>query len=198
MNPIVYFDLETAGLKHHHAITQLAAIAIDGNGDEVASFNQYIQFDPKLADPEALKIQNYSPEKWAHAISDLEARRQFAEFLRPFMFIPMVSKRGRAYKVARLGGFNAARFDGPKLLHWFKTGDVFLPAHPMMLDVMQLVLWWAHENPTHKLENFRLESVAPYFDIQHEQAHDALCDVRATAQIGELMKHYMRDRDAVA
>lgn len=187
MNPVVYFDLEAGGLELHHPIIQLAAVAIDEYGVELGSYNQRLQFNIGDCDPYALELNHYTPEAWADAISLKEAVATFGNFLKKYKSVKCVSKRtGSPYMVARVGGYNAAAFDMPRLRNLFATQ--FLPAHAMVLDVLQLALWYFELFPNHKPENLKLATVCAYFEIPLERAHDALSDVRATGQLAVKLK----------
>lgn len=181
----VYFDIETGGLELTHPIIQLAAIAVsDDDGDELSEFEAKLLFDVSTADPEALEINHYDKDVWmSEAIAPLKACSDFAAWLQAFLSIEMTSKRtGRKYEVARLAGYNSANFDAPRLQELFKKWGVFLPAHPMTLDVMQAALWAAHWNgwPTTPI---KLEDACRFHGVPLEGAHDALSDVRATAAL---------------
>lgn len=185
---IVYFDLETGGLAMTCPIIQIAAAAYDDNGKELAVFERKLQFDKIDCEAEALQMNHYSPEEWQDAVHPREAVLGFAEFCRWYKSVEMVSKRtGKPYKVARLGGYNAATFDNPRLKKLFNDNTEFLPAHPVVFDVFQLALWWLHRNPDNKPENAKLATLAKFFGVEHAKAHDALSDVRATAAIAQFI-----------
>ena len=187
MNYKVYFDYETGGTEAHHPNTQLAAIAVDQNYQEVASFNELIQFDEALADPVALQMNHYDAALWKErAIPESEVVQRFSKFLNRYKSKTVQSKKGGTYKVAILSGYNAATFDGPRLKRAF--GDVFLPAYPIILDVFQLVQWYCHFFPDHLPPSTKLSEVCAFFGINVENAHDALSDVRMTAQLERVVR----------
>ena len=188
---IVFFDLETGGLELDHPIIQLAAIATDENGVELSSFNKLVQFDEATADPGALIINHYDPDRWAaEAIPQADAVKQFSRWLDGFKSIERIAKTtGRPYYVARLAGYNAAVFDQPRLRKFF--GASFLPAYNHVLDVKYLADWYFHERGVEV--SLRLANVAALLGITVEKAHDALSDVRATAAVAfELKKRCFR------
>jgi DNA polymerase III epsilon subunit-like protein len=193
---IVYFDLETGGLEIHHPIIQLAAVAVAPDGTELDSFDARIKFNVGDCDPEALKINHYTEAAWANAIGPAKAAAMFAGWLNRFKWVTQVSKRtGKAYTVARMGGYNAATFDMPMLMAFFRKLNVFLPAHPRPLDVLQLADWYFQINPDQKdgLENTKLESVCKALGVPIPEgaAHDALVDVRYTAKLAQVLKERM-------
>ncbi len=183
----VYFDLETGGLEPWHPDIQLAAVAIGPDWSELASFNEKIQFDESAADPEALKLNHYDKEVWAKTALTIPALVQkFSAFLNGHKALEMVSKRtGQPYSVARLAGFNAATFDGPRIRAIYK--NQFLPAHPIPLCVLQRALWWFHEKQE-KPENYKLGTLCKFFGIELSEAHDALADVRATVALARKLQ----------
>ncbi len=192
--PLVVFDIETAGLAPACAIIQLAAAA-SLQGEILSTFETKIQFSPRDADPEALKINGYTPEAWIGAALPDNAARNFSSWLENFKCIDKVSKAGKKYRVARLAGYNAAVFDGPRLQDFYRDGGIFLPADYKILDIFQLTLWYFYVNPDITppldpetgLPSLKLGRVCEYFGIPLEHAHDALSDCIATAKLAHLL-----------
>lgn len=186
---VVYFDLETGGVEPRHPTIQLAAIAVASDGSEAGAFECKIAFNPADADPEALRINHYDAAAWVGALSPQVAAAKFASWLRPFQSVELISKRtGRPYSVARLAGYNALTFDLPRLKAMF--GASFFPCEYLVRDVLQRALFYFDESPgTPKPENFKLSTVAAYFGIEAEGAHNALDDARTSAAL------YARLRD---
>lgn len=180
----VYFDLETGGLTDAHPDIQLAAIAINGEGVEVGSFEAKLKFDESAADPEALKLNHYDKALWdAEAIAPAEAIRRFVKFIDPHKCVEMISKRtGAPYNVARLAGYNALTFDLPRLKRLF--GTQFFPCSYHVRDVLQRTMWYFDEHEGgEKPENMKLSTVCAFFGIEVDGAHDALADVRMSAKL---------------
>ena len=180
----VYFDLETGGLQPTHPTIQLAAIAIDDAGTEKASFEQKIAFAEADADPAALTLNHYDKAAWANAVTPAVAAARFALFAKPYSSVEMISKRtGQPYNVAKLAGYNALTFDLPRLKAMFGT-SFFFPCSYLVRDVLQRVLFYFDERPdTKPPANFKLSTVAEYFGIAVDGAHDALADARMSAAI---------------
>lgn len=180
------FDIETAGLELHHPVIQFAAVALE-DFEEVESIEVKIQFDIAKADPEALKLNSFDPKVWGdEALPEFLAVANVADFLIRNAHHEMKSKRtGRQYWVARLAGHNAAGFDGPRLQAMFKRHGAFLPAHPQILDTLQLALWKSRA----ALDSYKLSDLCKTFGIDSTGAHDALADVRMCAKLASyLMK----------
>jgi DNA polymerase III epsilon subunit-like protein len=180
----IVFDVETGGVLPTQPTIQLAAIAvIDETGEELASFEQKIKFDPAKCDAEALKLNGYKAENWVAALSPEIVAARFASFIEPYKCIDMVSKRtGNHYMVAKAVGYNALTFDWPRLKQLF--GERFLPISYHVRDVLQRVIFYYDEHPKCPVpENFKLSTVAQEFGIDTKGAHDALFDVRMTAAL---------------
>ena len=188
----IFTDLETGGLLDSQPDIQLAAIAVDPEWRELATFERKIQFNEALADPKALEINHYNPEVWWEQAKPVdEVVRDFASFIAPFRCINKISKAGKPYAVAKLAGHNAATFDMPRLRRMF--GQVFLAADMHVLDTLQLALWHFHKAGTQP-ENFRLTTLCKHFDIPCEGAHDAFTDCRLSAAIARVMTETVLER----
>ncbi len=181
---MVFFDLETGGLDPaRHPITQIAALAVDGDLNEIDSFEAKVRFDICVADPEALRLNRYDPEIWkAEARPPLRVCDDLAAFLKRCADVRLISKRtGAEYWVAQLVGYNAATFDGPFLQSLYRQTKVFLPAGFSVQCVLQRVRWYFIEHDdAHPPEDFKLATVCRHFGVELTDAHDALADVRAT------------------
>ncbi len=182
-NTLVFFDLETGGLNEWDPNIQLAAIAVDGDFNELGTFERKIQFDFSKAYPEALKMNHWDANVWADtAISEERTVIEFTEFLKEFSGILMQSKRtGRPYRVARLAGHNVLTFDMPRLQRMY--AGQFMPAHPQPLDTLALAMWIFRGSV--KPENNKLATICQFLDIDTTGAHDALSDVRMSAAIAK-------------
>ena len=180
---IVFFDTETGGLELHHPTIQIAAAAVDmRDGKDLGAFECKIKFNPAECSERALEINSYDPDVWEReAIGPAQAVHDFFDFLRRHADMDMVSKRGRPYQVARLGGHNIANFDIPRIRNL--AAEAFMPAcwwYP--LDTLHLALWHyvASDDPP---PNYRLTTLAEKLGIATDNAHDALADVRLSAAV---------------
>ena len=188
---IVFFDYETGGVTPSHPNIQLAAMAVEiETWRAVESFERKIAFNESEADPEALKINHYLREVWEReAVTAARAHSEFAAFLKRHADVQMVSKRtGSPYQVARLAGYNAATFDGPRLKDHFTRCNAFLPAHPFVMDVLQWAAWELQIRGA-RLDNMKLGTVYQYFvsESPGDSAHDALHDVRSTIAVARCL-----------
>ncbi len=199
---IVFFDLETSGLDPLvHPITQIAAVAVDEQLNELESYECKVMFYDKMCDEKALALNGYDEAKWiAEGISPLQAVGQFGRFLSRYADIERKSEKTQnPYRVAQLAGYNAATFDGPFIQQFFKNERAFLPASYQVLDVLQRAKWHFLELGV-TLPSLKLSAVAEHFGIKVEQAHDALADVRTTIAVykairkGNVLLHTMNDQ----
>jgi DNA polymerase III epsilon subunit-like protein len=183
---VVYFDTETGGVLPEQPTIQLAAVAIDQDGDEAGAFEQNIVFNVKDCDPEALKMNHYTAEAWKDAVSPAATAAKFATWLRPFQSVTLTSKRtGKPYNVARLAGYNA-QFDTPRLKAMF--GASFFPCEYLVRDVLQRALFFFDETQAPKPENFKLSTVCKAFGVDTDGAHGALADARMCAKLHQAIR----------
>jgi DNA polymerase III epsilon subunit-like protein len=183
----IYFDFETGGIRDDQPNIQLAAIAVDNDFRELASFEEKIQFDESAADPQALAINHYQRDKWTQAKPSAVVARLFAQWLRPFSCVEKISKAGKPYSIARLAGHNAAVFDGPRLRRMFTEAQMFCPVELHVRDTLQLALWH-FDHCGIEPKSFRLTELCNHFRIPVDGAHDALTDVRLAIAVARAMR----------
>lgn len=182
----VYFDLETGGIEMRHPVIQLAAIAVDESLSECGTFERKIAFSVEACDPEALRVNHFTAEAWKDATSPAATIGAFNAWLKPFSSIEKLSQRtGAPYMLAKLAGYNAVTFDGPRLKAMY-VGS-FFPCSYQIRDVMQRAFWWCDEHGIVP-EDFKLTTLCRYFSIPTDGAHDALTDVRLTIALAKAMR----------
>jgi DNA polymerase III epsilon subunit-like protein len=192
MGDTIFYDYETGGLEPHHPNIQLAAIAVDSDFDVLETFEAKIAFDPAKAQPEALAMNHYDPAKWANAEHELNVTQRFAQFCSRYADIPKVSKRGRTYYVAQLGGHNVSGFDFQRLQRAAKSFSIFLPADYHMMDTLQGAIWYFKFNPPAP-KSFRLGALCEHFGVTPEgDLHDALTDVKASIAVAKYLSRVWR------
>ena len=190
---LVFFDLETAGLKNDPDIIQIAAIAVDDQLNELESFEIKIQFDSDSAEKEALNVNCFEPRVWKRFARPAdEAALLFSDFLRRHATIREISKKKRkSYYLAQTVAHNA-NFDGPLLHAWYKKLNMFCPAALRVMCTLQRADWFFFEEQPEKMPtNLKLGTLCKFFGVplEQDQAHDALCDVRATLNLYRAMEH---------
>lgn len=177
----VVFDLETDDkIPATTQIIQIAAVAVDGDYNELGQFSRLVKFDVTKASNEALSINHYDETTWkAHAKPVAVALAEFIAWSKPYHDQPRVSKAGNPYRVGTLCGYNAASFDGPIVKRECERLKLFLPFDLRVRDAMQVAMSvcdFMGETP----KDFKLQTVAAHFGVEVENAHDALSDVRTT------------------
>ncbi len=198
MERIVFLDLETGGLNpKKHAITQIAAIAVDDEVNELEVFERKVQFGTLEGTKEALNKQKYDPETWAtEGRRADEVAREFASFLRRHASVEKVGKNGRPYRLALVAGHNAVTFDVPFLQEWYRRHKAFCPVTHTVLCTLQRAQWYflAEHPEVTPPENFQLGTLCDYFglDFPEETRHDALADIRATLELYRLLRAPVR------
>lgn len=173
---LVFFDLETTGLDPDvHEIIQIGAIVLHANKD-VTAFKCYVEpLHPELAEPKALEVNGYTPERWreASAVSLPEALRFF--------------KNACMRNECILAAWNPT-FDKPFLRRGYILWEGQLPkaVDYHFLDVASMAWSLVLER---KIETIKLEKVCEYLGISNEGAHDAGRDCeRMVAVYKRLMK----------
>jgi DNA polymerase III alpha subunit (gram-positive type) len=198
--PIVFFDLETSGLSpNQNEIIQIGAVACELRGEGgvefLDTFERLLHFDIERADEKALEINGFNADRWnAEAVEQDAGMREFCDWLEPYMAIDKLSQRGKFYRTARLGGHNAAKFDGPFLSATAKRLGLFLPADFLILDTLQLALWLWPFPGDDTPEDYKLPTVYQFLTGDPlVDAHDAVADVKATAIIADLMLAQLKE-----
>lgn len=186
----VVVDLETTGLADHDQIAQIGAVAVDKSWNVIKEFEVKVDFDRRFLSEGAASLGWYDPEAWHfEALHPREVGRLFGGFLRDHATIEKISASRETYKVARLVGHNASRFDVPKLrAFWRDNGLGFFPASFTALDTMQLALWrFAGGAVPGSPQSFSLDALSQHFGIARSRAHDALDDARTTASLAKAL-----------
>lgn len=192
---IVLFDLETGGVEDHHPNIQLAAAAVEVKDATTVhlhgALDLPIQFDEDACDPEALRLNSYNRERWEkEAIPEGDALKRFIGLCRDHSHLTLMSKKGRPYNVARLGGHNVQTFDVPRLQAMgARHGDPFLACcwwYP--LDTYQGTVWHFARAGLEPPANYQLGTLAKHFDLP-EPTHDAMADLRTTGYLLARLLH---------
>lgn len=187
---IVFFDLETGGLNgKQHPITQIGAVVVDRELNEIECYERKIRFLEENCDPVALEKNHYDPDVWEdQAVGPKIAVAEFSHLLRRHADLNNISQKGRAYTSCQTAGHNAAVFDRQFLGDWYRRLGAYCPADWRVLDTLQLAQWWYFANERKRPANFRLETLCAEFGIELEgDAHDALVDVRATVELARAL-----------
>ena len=197
MERIVFVDIETGGLNaKKHAITQIAALAVDGALNVLEAFERKIQFGVLEGSTAALNKQKYDPATWSQQGERADdVARQFASFLRRHAAISKIARNGRPYRLAVLAGHNAVAFDLPFLREWYRRQDTFCPVAHHALCTLERTKWYFAEHPqVTPPDSYALGYLCEYFGVEFPESdrHDALADVRATLELYRRLRSPVR------
>lgn len=190
MNYLIY-DTETTGIStEFDQILQFAAIVTDDELIEIETIDIRCQIQPHVvANPTALLVTNVRPAQIIDR--SLPSHYEFVLEIKSFI---------EKWSPAVITGYNSLAFDEPlvrqafyqNLLPTYLTNtngntraDVLRMAHACHVhspDVLDL--------PVNDKGNssFKLDQLAPLNGFAHENAHDALDDVRATLHIMKIIR----------
>ncbi|TVP73397.1 MAG: 3'-5' exonuclease [Gemmatimonadales bacterium] len=165
--PLVFFDLETTGLRvEQDRIVELAIIRLSPGGDLLERVRR---FNPGIPIPaEASAVHGITDADVADKPPFASRARSLADLLEP----------------CDLAGFNVRRFDLPMLLAEFDRAGVSFDARSRRVVDVQMIF---HREEPRDLS----AAVRFYLGRELEGAHSALADIRATAQVlGAQMERY--------
>ena len=153
----VVFDLETTGLDaDHDHIVEIGAVRVD-RGRITEEYHQMV--NPKIKMPREASEVNHITDDMLKGAPDISAvLPSFLEFANEDLL------------VAHNGGFDASFLDNA-------CARCGLEAPKKYFDTMRLSVYWP------KLKNRKLATFLAAAGIENEQAHRALSDARATAQL---------------
>jgi DNA polymerase III epsilon subunit-like protein len=202
-NKICVFDFETDGSDPRVCSpVQIAALMIDPLQLEVIDGSEFnMHFKPEVLENnkdhryETDILEFHSKVKGCSQDDVLKAWHQYPKQEHSWkMFINYLDKyHSRSSKKSQFSapiaaGYNINRFDlhivdrlSNKYGNLNKEGrtDIFYPRD--VIDGMNLIFYWFENN--NDLKSYTLDSLRDYFGISKEGAHDALKDVRDTAEI---------------
>jgi DNA polymerase III epsilon subunit-like protein len=158
---LFFFDCETGGLTPREAdMVEVACIVTDPTGVTVLEEYSAKVFPKKPVQPGAAKVNGYTLEKWASEAIELD-----------HAMVKMLSLAQHALFVSHNVPFDWGFFElamAKRYQSW--PGDYHKP------DTVGLAMPLLMAG---KVPNIKLETLARYFGISHENKHTALGDVRA-------------------
>lgn len=157
--PLVFFDLETTGLRvGEDRIVEMALIRVSPQGDVLEKVRR---FNPGIPiSPEATAVHGITDEDVADEAPFSARARALAQLL----------------EGCDLAGFNIRRFDLPMLEAEFARAEVPFEVRGRRLIDMQTIF--------HREEPRDLTAAARfYLDREHTEAHTALGDIRTSAAV---------------
>jgi len=202
-NKICVFDFETDGTNPELCSpVQLAAVMIDPIKLEVIPNSEFnINFKPETIekDPDYeyttdvvdfhAKVAGCSKtdimDRWRQYPNQSQSWKMFVDYLSKYH---SRSSRKSQFSAPIAAGYNIYRFDLPiinrlsqKYGNTNKEGktDLFYPRD--VIDILNLVFYWFEQNSD--LKSYTLDSLRDYLGISKEGAHDAVKDIRDSAEI---------------
>lgn len=202
-NKICVFDFETDGSDPKICSpVQIAAVIVDPIQLEVIEGSEFnINFKPEVLEQSEdyqyttdilefhSKVKGCSQEdvlnQWKKYPKQELSWKLFASYLDKYH---TRSSKKSQFSAPIAAGYNIYRFDLPiinrlsiKYGNTNKEGntDIFFPRD--VVDVMNLVFYWFEHN--NDLKSYTLDTLRDYFGIDKTGAHDALKDVKDTAEI---------------
>ena len=202
-NKICVFDFETDGTNPELCSpVQLASVMIDPIKLEVIPNSEFnINFKPETIekDPDYeyttdvvdfhAKVAGCSKadimDRWRQYPNQSQSWKMFVDYLSKYH---SRSSRKSQFSAPIAAGYNIYRFDLPiinrlsqKYGNTNKEGktDLFYPRD--VIDILNLVFYWFEQNSD--LKSYTLDSLRDYLGISKEGAHDAVKDIRDSAEI---------------
>lgn len=202
-NKICVFDFETDGSDPSQCSpVQIAAVIVDPLNLEIVPGSEFnINFKPEVLEKDDnyeyttdildfhAKVKGCKKEdvlnEWKKYPKQEIAWKMFVEYLDKYH---SRSSKKSQFSAPIAAGYNIYRFDLPiidrlsvKYKNTNKEGrsDLFYPRD--VADVINLVYYWFNHNSD--LKSYSLDTVRDYLGISKDGAHDAIKDVKDTAQI---------------
>lgn len=202
-NKICVFDLETDGSDPSVCSpVQIAAIMIDPIKLEIIKDSEFnINIKPEVMESDDkyeyttdildfhAKVKGCSKDDvyqmWKQYPKQDQSWKMFVNYLEQYH--TRTSKKSQ-FSAPIAAGYNINRFDLPivhrlsaKFGNINKEGrsDIFFPRD--VLDIINVVFYWFENN--NDLKNYSLDTLRDYLGISKEGAHDALKDVKDSAEI---------------
>lgn len=202
-NKICVFDFETDGTDPEKCSpVQLAAVMIDPINLEIISNSEFnCNFKPECMEEDPnfeyktdildfhAKVKGCSKDdvykEWQEYPKQSVAWKMFVDYLDKYH--SRNSKKSQ-FSAPIAAGYNIYRFDLPiierlsrknKNINKEGNSNIFFPRD--VIDSINLVYYWFSHN--NELKSFKLDALRDYLGIAKDGAHDAIKDVRDTAEI---------------
>jgi DNA polymerase-3 subunit epsilon len=194
MAKILFYDLETTGVKPwRNGIHQIAGI-VDIDGEVKEEFNLLVKPHPDAdLNPEALamaahlKIDGLSPEEVLTTLPDMASVHKHLTDNILGKYVSRYDKQDKMF----LCGYNNSQFDNQFFRFWFEqNGDPYFNAWFWIntLDVMTLSTQFFLKERA-QMPDFKLVTVARRIGmaVDEEKLHDALYDIHLTRDLYYLL-----------
>lgn len=201
---ICVFDFETDGINPDVCSpVQIAALIIDPFRLEIVKDSEFnINMRPELLEKDSeyaygdsdvldfhSKVRSCSKQEildqWKGYQKQDQGWKMFVSYLEMYH---MRSDRKSCFSAPIAAGYNINRYDMRIIerlstkynnLNKEKRSSLFYPRD--VIDLMNMIFYWFEGN--NELKNYTLDNLRDYMGISKEGAHDALKDVRDTAEI---------------
>ena len=184
MRKILFFDLETTGVKFwKNGIHQIGGI-VDIDGEEAERFDIRVAPNPQaVIEKEALDVAGVTLEQVQSYMPMREGYDKLMGILT--RYVNRYDKKDKFY----LAGYNNASFDNAFLRAFFvQNGDDYFYSWFWVNSIDVMVLATRHlMRQRHEMPDFKQETVAKALGIpiEAEKLHDASYDIRLTRAIYE-------------
>jgi len=202
-NKICVFDFETDGSDPSECSpVQLAALMVDPIKLDIINNSEFnVTFKPEAIEKDAnyeyttdvvdfhAKVQGCSKadimNRWRNNPLQEHSWKMFVDYLNKYH---TRSSKKSQFSAPIAAGYNIYRFDMPiidrislKYGNVNKEGknNIFFPRD--VIDIINLIFYWFEQNG--ELKSYSLDSVRDYFGISKDGAHDAIKDIRDSAEI---------------
>lgn len=202
-NKICVFDFETDGSDPKVCSpVQIAAVIVDPINLEIVPNSEFnMNFKPEVMENDSAyeyttdildfhaRVKGCSKEdvykEWAQYPKQDHSWNLFTEYLKKYH--TRTSKKNQ-FSAPIAAGYNIFRFDLKIIdrlsnkygnINKESCSDIFYPRD--VVDVLNLVFYWFEHNQ--ELKSYTLDSLRDYFGISKDGAHDAIKDVKDTADI---------------
>ena len=172
--PLAFVDLETTGLNpHKHEIIEIGVVIArqTGNPEQALEVVEEFEIQVKpahieLADPDALRVNQYHKRSWERAIPMADAAVILEQKLKGCVFI--------AQNVVFDCSFLQSAFH--------KLGKSFDNViYYQKMDIASIAFGAKYDDP--KLARYTLRELSEYFQVKNVAAHTALSDTRVAFEI---------------
>lgn len=202
-NKICVFDFETDGSNPRECSpVQIAAVIVDPIKLEIIPNSEFnINFKPEVLEQNDeyvyttdildfhSKVKGCSKEdvlnEWKNYPKQQQSWNMFTNYLDKYH---SRSSKKSQFSAPIAAGYNINRFDLKIIdrlsqkygnVNKENTSDIFYPRD--VIDVMNLIFYWFEHNAD--LKSYTMDSLREYFGIDKTGAHDAIKDVKDTAEI---------------
>lgn len=172
---LIFIDLETTGLdKNKHEILEIGCLLVDGESFEIIEeFSAKVKPKHiKTANPEALKINGYTKEKWKNAKDVKEVLEKVASIS----------------DGAMVAGWHIC-FDWEFIEMYFKKLKIESSFNYHQVDVQSIAYAKLYNTP--QVKSMRLRNVAGYFGFDMSDVHSAGEDIKITYKVFKKLMKFM-------